>query len=132
MPAVNLAETVVVVSGLPRSGTSMVMQMLAAGGLPILSDGRRATDEDNPLGYFEYEPVMHQYANADWIRPRRRGRRDQWERAVMRYSPGTEDYGIIFMSSRRFDEVLGLAMADAGRRRWGASRRPTRWSGGLA
>ena len=47
----------VIVSGLPRSGTSMMMQILAAGGLPVLSDGVRAADEDNPYGYYELEAV---------------------------------------------------------------------------
>jgi hypothetical protein len=47
----------IVVSGLPRSGTSMLMAMLEAGGIPLLTDGRRAADPDNPRGYFEYEPV---------------------------------------------------------------------------
>ncbi|MEN8182165.1 MAG: sulfotransferase family protein [Myxococcota bacterium] len=46
-----------IVSGLPRSGTSLLMQMLAAGGLPPLSDGLRAPDESNPRGYLEWEPV---------------------------------------------------------------------------
>jgi tetratricopeptide (TPR) repeat protein len=47
----------VLVSGLPRSGTSLMMQMLAAGGLPALTDGARAADPDNPRGYLEWEPV---------------------------------------------------------------------------
>ena len=47
----------VMVSGLPRSGTSLVMQMLAAGGLPAMTDGTRAADPDNPEGYLEWEPV---------------------------------------------------------------------------
>lgn len=46
-----------IVSGLPRSGTSLMMQMLAAGGLSILSDGERAADADNPRGYFEWERI---------------------------------------------------------------------------
>ena len=46
---------IVVVSGLPRSGTSLLMQMLKAGGLPVLTDGLRVADEDNPRGYFEWE-----------------------------------------------------------------------------
>ncbi len=54
-----LAESLVVVSGLPRSGTSMLMQMLAAGGMPILADGVRAADQDNPRGYLEFEPVRN-------------------------------------------------------------------------
>lgn len=45
----------VIVTGLPRSGTSLVMQMLAAGGMPLLTDSARAPDEDNPRGYFEIE-----------------------------------------------------------------------------
>jgi hypothetical protein len=46
-----------IVSGLPRSGTSLMMQMLAAGGIPILSDGHRAPDENNPRGYYEWERI---------------------------------------------------------------------------
>ncbi len=50
-------DEVVIVSGLPRSGTSMLMQMLVAGGMTPLTDGLRQPDEDNPRGYFEFEPV---------------------------------------------------------------------------
>lgn len=46
---------ITVVSGLPRSGTSVMMQMLAAGGLEVLTDGQRAADANNPRGYFEWE-----------------------------------------------------------------------------
>lgn len=46
-----------IVSGLPRSGTSLMMQMLAAGGMPILSDGERVADTDNPRGYCEWERI---------------------------------------------------------------------------
>jgi hypothetical protein len=49
---------ILVVSGLPRSGTSLMLQMLQAGGVPVLTDGRRAADEDNPEGYFEWEPIQ--------------------------------------------------------------------------
>jgi hypothetical protein len=48
---------ITIVSGLPRSGTSLVMQMLGAGGLPILTDGLRAADRDNPRGYYEWEKI---------------------------------------------------------------------------
>ena len=48
---------IIIVSGLPRSGTSLMMQMLAAGGLPVLSDGERKADEDNPRGYYEWERI---------------------------------------------------------------------------
>jgi hypothetical protein len=58
---------IVVVTGLPRSGTSMMMQMLAAGGLPLMTDGRRGPDEDNPKGYFEFERVKDLASDASWI-----------------------------------------------------------------
>lgn len=51
------APYVTIVSGLPRSGTSLMMQMLQAGGMPVLTDGVRAADENNRRGYLEYEPV---------------------------------------------------------------------------
>jgi hypothetical protein len=53
----RLGPPVVVVSGLPRSGTSMMMKMLDAAGLELFVDNIRTADEDNPKGYFEYEPV---------------------------------------------------------------------------
>ena len=65
MPA--LAESVVVVTGLPRSGTSMVMQMLAAGGTDVLADQSREADEDNPLGYLEFEPAKNLLQNSAWL-----------------------------------------------------------------
>ncbi len=52
-----LEASLVVVSGLPRSGTSMMMQMLAAGGLDLVADAQRVPDADNPRGYFELEAV---------------------------------------------------------------------------
>lgn len=48
---------ITIVSGLPRSGTSLMMQMLAAGGIPVLSDGERVADTDNPRGYLEWERI---------------------------------------------------------------------------
>ena len=48
---------ITIVSGLPRSGTSLMMQMLAAGGLPVLADGERKADVDNPKGYLEWERI---------------------------------------------------------------------------
>ena len=62
-----LAESIVVVTGLPRSGTSMLMQMLAAGGLGVLSDGLREPDEDNPRGYLEFEPVKNLLRDSKWL-----------------------------------------------------------------
>jgi hypothetical protein len=55
--SIDLKSTIIVVSGLPRSGTSMVMSMLEAGGLALLKDGIREADDDNPRGYYEFERV---------------------------------------------------------------------------
>lgn len=50
-------KTFVLVSGLPRSGTSLMMQLLAAGGMEVMTDRERAADVDNPLGYYEWEAI---------------------------------------------------------------------------
>jgi hypothetical protein len=50
-------RVITIVSGLPRSGTSLMMQMLAAGGMPVLTDGQRQADIENPRGYYEWEPA---------------------------------------------------------------------------
>jgi hypothetical protein len=60
-------EYVTVVSGVPRSGTSLMMQMLGAGGLALLVDGRRGPDPDNPRGYLEYDPVKRLRRDASWL-----------------------------------------------------------------
>lgn len=57
----------VIVSGLPRSGTSMMMQMITAGGLPVLSDGVRVADSDNPRGYYELEAVKRTKSDPSWL-----------------------------------------------------------------
>ena len=53
----NQEKYITIVSGLPRSGTSMMMKMLDAGGMEIISDGERKADKDNPRGYYEFEKV---------------------------------------------------------------------------
>lgn len=60
-------EPITIVSGLPRCGTSLAMQMLCAGGLPALTDGVRQPDEDNPRGYLEFEPVKQTASDASWL-----------------------------------------------------------------
>ncbi len=57
----------IVVSGLPRSGTSMVMQMLQAGGMQLLVDEHRLPDDHNPRGYFEYEPAKRIETDISWL-----------------------------------------------------------------
>ncbi len=59
---------ILIVSGLPRSGTSMTMQILDAGDIPILTDGKRSADESNPRGYFEYRPATRLRSDSSWLR----------------------------------------------------------------
>ncbi len=60
-------DVITVVSGLPRSGTSMMMSMLDAGGLPSLTDNLRTADEDNPKGYYEFEQVKQIEHEWTWL-----------------------------------------------------------------
>jgi hypothetical protein len=62
-----MPEPVIVVSGLPRSGTSLAMQMLHAGGVPAVTDGLRTRDDDNPRGYFEFERVKQLRTDKAWL-----------------------------------------------------------------
>lgn len=98
---------IVVVSGLPRSGTSMAMQMLAAGGYPVITDGIRTADEDNPKGYFEEERVKELHRDEfdrTWVRDTR-GKAIKIISFLLRYLPDTNNYKIIFMR-RDLGEVL--------------------------
>ena len=61
-------QLVTIVSGLPRSGTSLMMCILESGGIPVLTDGVQSADEDNPQGYYEYEPVKKTKEDASWLR----------------------------------------------------------------
>jgi hypothetical protein len=63
----DIPSTIIVVSGLPRSGTSMAMKMLEAGGMPILTDRIRQADDDNPRGYYEFERVKRVKEDRDWL-----------------------------------------------------------------
>lgn len=63
----TLGDDVLVVSGLPRSGTSLVMQVLAAGGVPVLTDGVRRPDAHNPRGYLELAAVKATARDATWL-----------------------------------------------------------------
>lgn len=61
------SDMITIVSGLPRSGTSMVMRMIDAGGIPALTDNIRKADQDNPRGYFEFEAVKKTKQDASWL-----------------------------------------------------------------
>jgi hypothetical protein len=95
---------VCVVSGLPRSGTSMMMRMLEAGGVPILSDGERRADDDNPRGYFELEAVKTTARDASWL-DAAAGRAVKVISALLADLPEGPSYRVVFMR-RNLDEVL--------------------------
>ena len=99
-------EPIVVVSGLPRSGTSMMMRMLEAGGLAILSDGERAADIDNPKGYFELERIKNLEKETDksYLRAAR-GKAVKVISFLIKDLPDENDYRVLFMR-RDLDEVL--------------------------
>jgi hypothetical protein len=98
-------DAVVVVSGLPRSGTSMMMSMLEAGGLPLLKDDVRTADTDNPKGYFEFERVKKlREGDVDWL-PEAQGRAVKIISYLLLHLPATYDYRVIFMQ-RDLDEVM--------------------------
>jgi hypothetical protein len=61
------AELLTIVSGLPRSGTSMMMRMLEAGGIPVMTDHIRTPDDDNPNGYYEFEAVKYTKQDPSWL-----------------------------------------------------------------
>jgi hypothetical protein len=96
---------IIVVSGLPRSGTSMMMKMLEASGLKILTDSIRTADENNPKGYYEYERVKKlKEGDYDWL-PMARGKVVKIISALLQYLPNRYQYNVIFMS-RNMEEIL--------------------------
>ena len=95
---------IVIVSGLPRSGTSLMMQMLQAGGMSLLIDSQRPADADNPNGYWEYEPVKHLQHDNTWM-PQAEGKAVKVVSALLQYLPPHHTYKIIFMH-RPMQEVL--------------------------
>jgi len=62
-----MSDPIYVVSGLPRSGTSLMMRMLDAGGVPAVTDRIRTADDDNPRGYFELEAVKRTKQDPSWL-----------------------------------------------------------------
>ncbi|WP_309387781.1 alkaline phosphatase family protein [Cerasicoccus frondis] len=103
-PPVDPQERITIVSGLPRSGTSMMMQLLTAGGIEALSDNQRIADEGNPLGYFEFEQASELQKNRNWL-PRARGKAVKIVAQLLNRLPANEHYQIIFMR-RDLDEVV--------------------------
>ncbi len=95
---------IVIVSGLPRSGTSLMMQMLDQGGQEIVTDNIRVPDTDNPRGYYELEKVKKIKQDASWL-PATRGRGFKMVSQLLLDLPDSEQYRIIFME-RDLDEMI--------------------------
>ncbi len=104
-PAKPKTQTVIIVSGLPRSGTSMMMKMLAEGGLPVLTDAIRAADEDNPNGYFELEVVKQlTEGQKDWLADADH-KLVKVISALLEHLPPEHHYKVLFME-RQIVEIL--------------------------
>ncbi len=103
---VGLGEAIIVVSGLPRSGTSMTMKMLAEGGITLLTDGVRAADESNPEGYYEFEKVkqLDKAGDLSWLNEAR-GKAVKIISYLLPHLPDTLDYRVLFMH-RDLHEVM--------------------------
>ena len=99
-------EPIVIVSGLPRSGTSMMMKMLEAGGLSVMTDAIRQADIDNPKGYYEYERVKNLEKETDksYVREAR-GKVLKVISFLLKDLPDDNFYRVVFMR-RHLDEVI--------------------------
>ncbi len=99
------AKPVVIVSGLPRSGTSMMMKMLEAGGMELIIDGIRTADEDNPKGYYEFERVKQlDKGDTAWV-AQAQGKAVKVISALLEHLPPEYEYKVLFMN-RKMPEVL--------------------------
>jgi len=98
-------EPVTVVTGVPRSGTSMMMRMLEAAGLAVLTDGVRLPDADNPNGYYELERVKGlATGDSEWV-PDAEGRVVKVVSPLLPFLPEEQDYRLVVMV-RDMEEVL--------------------------
>lgn len=98
-------QFITIVSGIPRSGTSLMMSMLAAGGLEVLTDNLRTADDDNLNGYYEFEEVKKLIQGEhDWV-VRANGRVVKVISTLLPYLPAGYPYRIIFML-REMKEIL--------------------------
>lgn len=103
---------IVVVTGLPRSGTSMMMQMLAAAGIEPYTDHKRPPDTHNPRGYFEHENVKRLARDASWV-PETRGKAVKIVAPLLPFLPAGERYRVILMR-RDLNAVLASQQAMLG------------------
>jgi len=99
-------KTFVLVSGLPRSGTSLMMQMLAAGGMSVVTDGKRTADVDNPKGYYEWEDLKQIARHPELLDgDDMNGRAIKCLSMLLRSMPAHHDYKVLFMT-RPIDQVI--------------------------
>ena len=96
--------TITVVSGLPRSGTSMMMQMLDKGGLEPFTDGKRDPDDNNPRGYYEHEAVKSLARNKQWL-PQADGKAVKVVANLLTHLPAQFNYRVVFME-RDIHEIV--------------------------
>jgi len=101
---IDLRDPVIVVSGLPRSGTSMMMQMLQGGGTDLYTDQERKADESNPKGYLEHEAVKRLARDARWVK-NARNKAVKVIAKLLFHLPDSNNYKVIFML-RHIDEVI--------------------------
>lgn len=97
-------DTIIIVSGLPRSGTSMMMSMLVAGGIEAMTDNIRTADEDNPKGYYEFEKVKELAQDRSWVADAR-GKVVKVISALLKQLPAEYAYKVVFML-RDMEEIL--------------------------
>ncbi len=95
---------IVIVSGLPGAGTTMMMQMLQAGGMGVLTDNIRKSDKDNPNGYYEYEKVKQLEKDSSWLKEAK-GKAIKIVSPLLFHLPSTLRYNILFMC-RNMIEIL--------------------------
>lgn len=101
----NKKQPITIVSGLPRSGTSMMMKMLEAGGIAPLTDNLRVADNDNPKGYYEFERVKQlDKGDTAWVADAQ-GKSVKVISQLLKYLPADYEYRIIFMR-RDIDEII--------------------------
>ncbi len=104
----ELLPLVWIVSGLPRSGTSLMMMMLESTGIPPLTDHQRSADNDNPRGYYEFERVKKlRQGDKDWL-PQAQGKVVKVISALLAYLPPDYTYQVLFMQ-RALPEISGVA-----------------------
>ncbi len=97
-------EFITVVTGLPRTGTSMMMRMVEAGGIPVMIDGVREADDDNPRGYYEFEAVKKTKQDASWVNSAN-GKAVKLVYRLLYDLPAGQSFRLLFMR-RKLSEVL--------------------------